>query len=88
MLDFSTIMLDQLEKHAKSSGNYFNRNETLQSSRYPKNPVKHMDKKQDRFTNINPELGAMTLVLEAIADSMLLNRKSTTTLIKRSLNST
>jgi hypothetical protein len=75
--NFSTIVLNQLEKHAKSSGSDFDRNEILQCGRYPRNSVKHMDKKNDRFTYINPEIEAMTLVLEAITDAMLLKKKET-----------
>lgn len=83
--NFSTIMLDQLEKYAKRSGSDFNRNDILKSSRDPKNSVKHMDKKKDQFIYINLELEAMTLILEAITDAMLL-KKNETKNIKRFKN--
>ncbi|EPT0966456.1 hypothetical protein ACVOUJ_004122 [Vibrio vulnificus] len=74
-LDLTTMMLNQLEKYHKENGTDFDRREVIKADKRSKNTLKHMDNKEDRFTQVNLQLDAFVLLAETMTEHQMLGRQ-------------
>ncbi|MEZ9171304.1 hypothetical protein AB4122_07560 [Vibrio cyclitrophicus] len=74
-MDLTTMVLNQLEKHHKESGKEFNRKDIIKTDKRTKNSLKHMDNKEDRFTQLNLKLDAFVLLAETLTEHRILERQ-------------
>ena len=69
--DFSTMMLDHAGKIFEER---IDRKAIKKEDKRPKNSIKHMDSKSDRFTHLNPQFDAFMMLSEAITEYLMLKR--------------
>ena len=80
--DYSSFMLDQAGKIFASQGGVINKESVKKSDKYPKNTIKHLNNKNDRYTNLNPEFDSFMQITEAIMDYSFLKRIETNNIVR------
>jgi hypothetical protein len=72
--DHTSTMLDQYEK---LSNEEIDRKLIKREDKRPKNSIKHIDNKNDRYALLNPELDSLIILSEAVTEHMKLKRTAT-----------
>jgi len=72
--DHTSTMLDQFEK---LSNEPIDRKSIKKEDKRPKNSIKHIDNKNDRYTLLNPELDTLVILSEAVTEHFKLKRTAT-----------
>tara|TARA_B100000700_G_scaffold36466_1_gene35773 strand:+ start:949 stop:1374 length:426 start_codon:yes stop_codon:yes gene_type:complete len=80
--DFSTLMLDHASKIFEEP---IDRKAIKKEDKRPKNSIKHMDSKSDRFAHLNPQMDSFMAISEAVTEYLMLQRPETVN-IKRFKN--
>jgi len=77
--DFSIMILNEV---AKFSDSLLDRKAIKKEDKRPKNSIKHMDNKSDRYAFLNPQLDAFYVMSEALTEYMMLKREETANIIR------
>jgi len=72
--DHTTTMLDLYEKQSSEP---IDRGAIKKEDKRPKNTIKHLDNKNDRYASLNPEFDSLTLLSEAVSEYVKLKREKT-----------
>jgi len=72
--DHTTTMLDLYEK---TSSEPIDKRSIKKEDKRPKNTIKHLENKNDRYALLNPELDSLLLLSEAVTEHVKLKREKT-----------
>lgn len=77
--NFSKMMLNQAEKIFNEP---IDRKAIKREDKRPKNSIKHMDNKSDRFAHLNPQLDSFVVISEAVIEYLMLKRSETSNITR------
>ncbi|EKM21249.1 hypothetical protein LC147_26745 [Vibrio harveyi] len=75
--NFLTIFTDVVSRDMEKNGIELDKAKFLETNRTPKNAVKHMDGKKDRYVELDLEEEAFKMLTEALTDAMLFHKSET-----------